>query len=223
MIRDLFDFKWSELIKTNMVKWDQSRRCTYHKDHNHTIKQCRSLHYLMERLIRAEHLKQYVHTTDGQRETNQDLVVQAFASSAVPRVVINYIHGGPIDERYNSKWKRQRLLRATFVREWVNSVQHNFLEGSMHLVDGTITFASQVLQPHEDALVLTLGISGFDVRRVLVDPGSLVDLLQMSAYKQMNYSTFALRTQSDYCSGLMEPRRLLRVTLCCPSKLAQSS
>ncbi|KAL6347755.1 hypothetical protein AAG906_026284 [Vitis piasezkii] len=115
MIRDLSDFRWPELIKTDMAKQDRSRRCTYHKDHNHTTKQCRSLHYLVERLIRVEHLKQYVRTTGGQRETTQDLVVQALASSAVPKVVINYIHGGPVDERYNSKWKRQRLLRATFI------------------------------------------------------------------------------------------------------------
>ena len=192
MIRDLFDFRWPDLIKTDMAKRDRSRRCTYHKDHNHTTKQCRSLHYLVERLIRAEHLKQYVRTTGGQRETTQDLVVQALASSAVPRVVINYIHGGPVDERYNSKWKRQRLLHATFVREWVSSVQHNFSKESMHLVDGTITFAIRVLQPHENALVLTLGISGFDLRRVLVNPSSSIDLLQMLAYKQMGHSPSVL-------------------------------
>ena len=57
----------------------------------------------------------------------------------------------------------------------------------MHLVNDTITFslvnASKLLQPHEDALVLTLGISGFDMRRFLVDPSSSTDILQMSAYK----------------------------------------
>ena len=66
----------------------------------------------------------------------------------------------------------------------------------MRPVDGIVTFpfvkASRVLQPHEDALVLTLGISGFDVRRVLIDPGSSTDLLQMSAYKQMDYLLSAL-------------------------------
>ena len=182
---------------------------------------------MVEKLIWVGHLKQYVRTIGRRRKTTQNLVVQALAFSATPRVVIHYIHRGPIDDIYNSKWKRQRLLHAVSKRERVSSIQHNFSKWGMRPVDDRVTFplvnASRVLQPHEDALVLTLGISGFDVRRVLVDPGSLVDLLQMSAYKQMNYSTFALRTQSDYCSGLMEPRRLLRVTLCCPSKLAQSS
>ena len=65
--------------------------------------------------------------------------------------------------------------------------QHNVLEWSMHLVNGTFTFpsinASWVLQSHEDALVLTLGISGFDLKRVLVDLDNSADLLQMLAYK----------------------------------------
>ena len=48
-------------------------------------------------------------------------------------------------------------------------------------MDGIITFPpinpNRVLQPHEDALILTLGISGFDVRKILIDPGSSADLL----------------------------------------------
>ena len=39
-----------------------------------------------------------------------------------------------------------------------------------------------------DALVLILCISGFDVHRVLVDPGSAVDLLQLLAFKKMKFS-----------------------------------
>ena len=88
------------------------------------------------------------------------------------------------------------MLRATSVREWINFVQHNLPSGSMCPIDGIIIFhpinANRVLQPHEDALILTLGISGFDRRRVLIDRGSSVDLLQMSVYKQMGFLPFAL-------------------------------
>lgn len=45
---------------------------------------------------------------------------------------------------------------------------------------------------HEDALVLTLGVNSFDVRKILINPGSSADLLQMSAYRQMEYSLSAL-------------------------------
>lgn len=44
-----------------------------------------------------------------------------------------------------------------------------------------------VLQPHQDALILTLGIGDFNVRRILVDPGSSMDLLQVLVVKQMGF------------------------------------
>ncbi|KAL6349792.1 hypothetical protein AAG906_001679 [Vitis piasezkii] len=39
-----------------------------------------------------------------QTKMTQELVVQASTSLVAPRVVINYIHGGPIDDRHSSKW-----------------------------------------------------------------------------------------------------------------------
>ncbi|RVW21391.1 hypothetical protein CK203_106924 [Vitis vinifera] len=84
----------------------------------------------------------------NRREIAQELAVQALASPVALRVVINYIHGGLIDDRHSSK--RQS-------------------EGCS-------------VQP-----LPKLGEGGFEVRRILVDPGSSTDLLQMSTYKQMNY------------------------------------
>ena len=42
------------------------------------------------------------------------------------------------------------------------------------------------IQPHDDALVVTLRIGGFDVRRVLVDPGSAVEVMYHDLYKGLN-------------------------------------
>ena len=42
------------------------------------------------------------------------------------------------------------------------------------------------IQPHDDALVVTLRIEGFDVRRVLVDPGSAVEVMYSDLYKGLN-------------------------------------
>ena len=39
-----------------------------------------------------------------------------------------------------------------------------------------------------DALVLTLCLNDFDVHKVLIDPGSVVDLLQLPAFKYMKLS-----------------------------------
>ena len=95
------------------------------------------------------------------------------------------------------------MLCVTSVKERICFVRHTFIKGSVHPIDETITFpnidVNRVLQPHENALILMLGMGGFDVRRILVDPGGSVDHLQMLAYRKMGYSP----------STLENPRRLL--------------
>ena len=94
------------------------------------------------------------------------------------RPIINYVLGGSFDDKYQSKCQQKKLLRAATVKA---------------LVDDPISFppvnSNKVIMPHYDALVLTLCISSFDVNRVLVDPGSAVDLLQLLAFNQMNLSS----------------------------------
>ena len=57
----------------------------------------------------------------------------------------------------------------------MNVVHTESSHGEAKPIDGAISVPSVV--PHYDALVLTLYINGFDVHRVLVDPGSATDLL----------------------------------------------
>ena len=63
---------------------------------------------------------------------------------------------------------------------------------AIQLIDDPISFPpvnpSNVITPHHDALVLTLCINDFDVQKVLVDPGSAANLLQLLAFRQMNIS-----------------------------------
>ena len=45
---------------------------------------------------------------------------------------------------------------------------------------------AETIQPHDDALVVTLRIGGYNVRRVLVDPGSAVKIMYPNLYKGLN-------------------------------------
>ncbi|RVX23028.1 Retrovirus-related Pol polyprotein from transposon 297 [Vitis vinifera] len=189
IIRDLPGFRWPVPIRSNPSERDRNKRCDYHKDHGHTTETCRSLHYMVEDLLKAGHLKQYIRTVPKGEGSSHGRGPRAPAAPV--RVVINYIHGRPLDDEYSSKRKRQRLLRAATVREHVSSIQPGLASGGIHPIDGTIVFPAvdpaQVLQPHRDALILTLGVGDFDVKRILVDPGSSADLLQVAVIKQMGF------------------------------------
>ena len=82
------------------------------------------------------------------------------------------------------------MVCSAIVRERVSAIQWMFTIESARTIDGLITFPSvdfkQVILSHENVLVLTLGIDEFDVRRILVNLGSSINLLQMLAYKQMD-------------------------------------
>ena len=41
----------------------------------------------------------------------------------------------------------------------------------------------RTIQPHDDALVITLRIWGYDVRRVMVDQGSMTEIMYPDLYK----------------------------------------
>ena len=140
MIQDLSDLRWPGPPRADLTKRDHSKRCAYHKEHGHTTERCKSLHYLVERLIKAGHLKQYLRSEARVRDTPQNHDSRTTRAPVAPKAVINYIHGGPLDEKYNSKRKRQRLLRAVSVRERVNSIRPGLTGGSTHSIDGTIVF-----------------------------------------------------------------------------------
>ena len=72
MIQDMSDFRWPRPLIADPSKKDHSKKCTYHKEHGHTTEMCRSLHYLVERLIRAGHLKQYLRSDARGRDASQN-------------------------------------------------------------------------------------------------------------------------------------------------------
>ena len=45
---------------------------------------------------------------------------------------------------------------------------------------------AETIQPHDDALVVTLRIGGYDMRRVLVDQGSAIEIMYLDLYKGLN-------------------------------------
>ena len=53
------------------------------------------------------------------------------------------------------------------------------------------------IQPHDDALVITLRIGGYDVKRVMVDPGSAAEIMYPDLYKGLSLRTVDLTPYSS--------------------------
>ena len=53
------------------------------------------------------------------------------------------------------------------------------------------------IQPHDDALVVTLRIGRYDVRRVMVDQGSAADIMYPDLYKGLGLKSKPLTTYSS--------------------------
>ena len=55
----------------------------------------------------------------------------------------------------------------------------------------------KTIQPHDDALVVTLRIGGYDVKRVLVDQGSTVEVIYLDLYKGLRLRLEDLTTYNS--------------------------
>nr|CAN67612.1 hypothetical protein VITISV_011155 [Vitis vinifera] len=141
----------------------------------------------------------------GGKDTPQNHNSGAPRALAATKAVINYINGGPSDEEYDSKRKRQKLLQAASVRERINSIRPGLTGGGPRPIDGTIIFPpvdpTRTLQPHHDALILSQEIGDFDVRRILVDPVSSADLVQASVVSHMGHNLTGLENPGRILSG----------------------
>ena len=124
LIQDHPDFKWPTPIQSDPAQHNQSLRCDYHRDHGHETNRCRSLKFLVKKLIMAGHLKRYVRETVSIAEVAP--TIERIEASAEllpePRPTINYILGSLVDDPYQFKRQKRRLLRAAIARARVNTI-----------------------------------------------------------------------------------------------------
>ena len=121
---------------------NRSLRCDYHRDHGHETNHCQSLKFLIEKLIRADHLKRYLRepTHGATVAPTTDRAVAEIEHAPEPRSTINFILGGPADSQYQSKKQRRRMLRTASVRARVNTISNQGNALAAQPVDGPISF-----------------------------------------------------------------------------------
>ena len=144
----------------------------------------------MDQLVREGKLKSLLHHFNGQGN-HTSLDSQKNAHSRLPLGTINVIFTAP--KRTGSYPSRVMSVARLSADEDDSEPKR-----AKSLTQPTLGFSdedkAETIQPHDDALVVTPKIGGYDVRRVLVDQGSAVKIMYPNLYKRLNLKPKNLTT-----------------------------
>ncbi|XP_072076442.1 uncharacterized protein [Arachis hypogaea] len=192
---------------------DKSKYCAFHQKHGHNTDDCVVAKDLLERLARQGHLDKYIggHIQKrGPSSTTNDLFEQhrekEKASSSQyerPRGIINCISGGYAGGGYTNS-ARKRSFRA------ICSVEGPKQDVAITNPQPEVTFTqadfNSNIQNLDDPVVITLQIWDLLVKKVLLDPGSSVDVLFYSTFQKMKLSDNVLQSTGGDLVGFSGER-----------------
>ena len=155
----------------NPSQRNQNLYCIYHRDKGHTTEQCQVLKDHLRQLVKARYLKEFV--VDSENRGTGHGAQQKGKPLPPPLGVIKVIHAAP---RVTTITRRGMLTVAPVE----NCLGNQPPEKKTKISRGPITFEEEdlegTIQPHNNALVVTVRINGFLVKRVMVDQGSGADV-----------------------------------------------
>ena len=177
-IKDGPSLKWPGKMKGDPNKHNKNKYCRLHRDHGHDTDECYDLKQQIENLIKQGKLRHFA----GRNHKDEKLKGKMEESSHPPLGEIRVIIGGTSTGQ-SSKSKKMYLKVVQNVQLSRRSLRTRGIDKP------TISFtdeeAQRIHHPHDDAIVITLLITDYPTKRVLVDNGSSADLLNYPAFQQM--------------------------------------
>ncbi|XP_065619637.1 uncharacterized protein LOC136063342 [Quercus suber] len=164
-VRNELFFKRSNKMVGNPDRRNRNLYCQYHQDHGHTTEDCRSLWDHLNQLFGEGKLRHLLHHTSGQggptsAESRRD------DPSKPPLGTINVIFAAP--GRTGSWPSKVMSVDRLSAGESGHGPKRCKLDDQLVLGFSDADKVGTV-QPHDDMLVVTLRIEGYDVKRVMVD------------------------------------------------------
>ena len=145
------------------TKRNQNLYCQYHKDHGHTTENCRNLWNYLDQLVREGKLKHLLHHSSGhQSRTHQEPRIDA--ALRPPVGTINMI----LAALGRTGTYPSRVLFVTQLPAEESQPEPKKAKKNSHPI---LSFSEEdkvgTTQPHDDALLTTLRIGGYNVKKVM--------------------------------------------------------
>ena len=172
-------FKWPNKMVGNPLRRNQNLYYQYHQDERHTTEDCRNLWDHLDQLIREGKLKHLLHHTSS-REGQTNSEPRRDNSSRPPLGTISVIFATL--GRTNSR--PSRVMSVAWLPAESNDPKRKRARVEIRPVLGfSDEDKIETIQLHDDALVITLRIRGYDVKRVIIDQSSAVEVIYPDLYK----------------------------------------
>ena len=192
-IKNELFFKWPNKMARDPMRRNQNLYCHYHQDHGHTTEDCRNLWDHLDQLIQEGELKQLLHHSSS-RGGQTGSAFHGDASSRPTLGMVNVIFAAP--GRIRSCPSRVMSVSCC-LDEGSNSMLKR-VKTKIPLVLGfSYENKLETIQPHDDALVVTLRINGYDVKMVMIDQDSAAKIIYPNLFKGLNFKPENLTAYSS--------------------------
>ncbi|XP_070049975.1 uncharacterized protein [Nicotiana tomentosiformis] len=183
-MRNIKDTRFPRPMRFDSSQRDPNLWFEYHGTNGHWIGDCRHLREEVATLLKNGHLREFLSDrVKNNYGRNRDDAEPSKVGEELPRQTINMI------------FRRNGINGVTFsvAKKTKVSITH-----SKSLGEDDITFTEEdahgLLLPHNDALVISLNILDFKIKRVLVDPGSSANIIQWRVLEQAKLTESIIST-----------------------------
>ncbi|XP_010254015.1 PREDICTED: uncharacterized protein LOC104595122 [Nelumbo nucifera] len=203
-IKDSGYVKWPPKMRGDPTTRNPNVYCHFHRDIGHNIENCRNLRDEIKELIRHGYLKKFIQHEDREivdrqadqrreapkssRRNNQPPQQQSPPEDRPIYEVINMITSGSIVAGCTTATGKTSIWKIE--NEDENPPKWPRVEDPIYFTEGD---ACGIQYPHNDALIIKLVID-FEVKQVLVDSRSLVDIQFLEAFDKLQVKREDLKT-----------------------------
>nr|XP_016457609.1 PREDICTED: uncharacterized protein LOC107781423 [Nicotiana tabacum] len=181
-ISKIRDTRWPKPIQTDHSQRNPNMMYKYHSTHGHMTEDCRQLREEVARLFNEGHLREFL--SEWAKNHFKEKYTGRNNEPEEPQHVIHIIIGGvDVPQGFIFKRTKVSITREKRTRDYIFADTLTFCEEDIEALS----------QPHNDALVNSILLIKVQVKRVLVDPSSLANIIRLRVMEQLGLSVKSYR------------------------------